>query len=267
MCPRLVGLITSLAAVFGSCMPPSDSGQRRRQADLAHGRIAIKPNGTVQEEGSAGLHELSRGNERAGVLYAPTTYRPERPMPLVVMLHGAGGTPRRALDLARAHADRIGFIVLAPGSAAATWDIIATSRYGADVRTLNAALDQAFGRYSVDPDRIGIAGFSDGASYALSLGLANGDLFNSVVAFSPGFTAALRHVGKPRIFVSHGVEDRVLPIDKCSRRIVPQLRSEGYAVDYREFPGGHTIPEEIALAGMASMSRGSSDVASKDSGS
>ncbi len=30
-------------------------------------------------------------------------------------------------------------------------------------------------------------GFSDGASYALSLGVPNGDLFTHIVAFSPGF--------------------------------------------------------------------------------
>ena len=31
------------------------------------------------------------------------------------------------------------------------------------------------------------SGFSDGASYALSLGAANGDLFTHIAAFSPGF--------------------------------------------------------------------------------
>jgi poly(3-hydroxybutyrate) depolymerase len=40
---------------------------------------------------------------------------------------------------------------------------------------------------TVDPQRICVSGFSDGASYALSLGLANGDLFTHVAAFSPGF--------------------------------------------------------------------------------
>jgi predicted esterase len=40
-------------------------------------------------------------------------------------------------------------------------------------------------------------GFSDGASYALSLGLANGDLFTHVLGFSPGFMRVPRHVGRP----------------------------------------------------------------------
>lgn len=52
-----------------------------------------------------------------------------------------------------------------------------------------------------------IAGFSDGPSYALSLGLANGDVFDSVIAFSPGFQVAESAGGRPGLFVSHGTED------------------------------------------------------------
>ncbi len=55
-------------------------------------------------------------------------------------------------------------------------------------------------------------GFSDGASYALSIGLTNGDLFTHVVAFSPGFASPVTYTGKPPVFVSHGTHDEVLPI-------------------------------------------------------
>jgi predicted esterase len=93
-----------------------------------------------------------------------------------------------------------------------------------------------------------LAGFSDGASYALSLGLGNGDLLDGVVAFSPGFAAPAGHRGRPPVFVSHGVADAVLPIDRCSRRIVPALQDEGYEVTYREFEGGHEIPQPVREA-------------------
>jgi phospholipase/carboxylesterase len=53
--------------------------------------------------------------------------------------------------------------------------------------------------------------------------------------------------GSPRIFVSHGVRDGVLPIDRCSRRIVSELERDGYDVLYREFDGEHSISPEIAL--------------------
>jgi phospholipase/carboxylesterase len=103
-------------------------------------------------------------------------------------------------------------------------------------------------RCALDLDRIAIGGFSDGGSYALSLGLANGDVFGNVVAFSPGFVAAPRRTGRPRLFISHGTADQVLPVGRCGRRVAAQLRDSGYPVTYQEFAGGHVVPPTIAAA-------------------
>src|SRR5215216_6301116 len=147
----------------------------------------------------------------------------------------------------RGHADEAGLVLLAPGSHGSTWDsILSSGRYGPDIATIDRALDHAFSRCAVDPERVGVGGYSDGASYALSLGLANGDLFSHVLAFSPGFLAPTGRTGSPRIFVSHGTQDGWLPIDSCSRRIVPRLEHAGYGVRYREFEGGHVVPPAIA---------------------
>jgi predicted esterase len=135
--------------------------------------------------------------------------------------------------------------VLAPDSRGTTWDAIADD-FGDDVTFLNRALEFVFARLTVDPSRVAIGGFSDGASYALSLGLANGDLFPRVVACSPGFVIQAPAAGRPRVFISHGTHDQILPIDQCSRVIVPRLRSRGYDVTYREFDGRHELPPEIA---------------------
>ena len=67
-----------------------------------------------------------------------------------------------------------------------------------------------------------------------------------MIAFSPGFAAPAVRRGKPPVFVSHGTRDRVLPIDHCSRRIVPRLEREGYEVRYREFDGAHAVPYSVA---------------------
>lgn len=50
----------------------------------------------------------------------------------------------------------------------------------------------------------------------------------------------------PAIFISHGTDDAVLPVDPCSRTLVPRLQRAGYDVRYREFDGGHVVPPEIA---------------------
>ena len=80
----------------------------------------------------------------------------------------------------------------------------------------------------------------------MSLGLANGDFFTHVMAFSAGFIASAPRTGHPLIFMLHGTKDRVLPIDVTSRLFVPLLRSAGYTVHYLEFDGPHSVPRPIA---------------------
>lgn len=195
--------------------------------------------------GAAGLHSLSLQASRDGLVYMPHSYNLTCPMPLVLMLHGAGGDAHQSMHLLRSLADSSGFILLAPDSRRQTWDII-LGRHGPDVVFLDESLKQTFRSYTVDPKRIAIAGFSDGASYALSLGITNGGLFTHVIAFSPGFLAPAGRVDSPPIFVSHGTRDEVLPIGRCSRSIVPQLRKADFDVIYMEFDGGHAIPEAVS---------------------
>jgi phospholipase/carboxylesterase len=173
--------------------------------------------------------------------------------PLVLLLHGAGGHAHQGIDLLRGLADAAGLVLLAPASRERTWDLLVNRRYGPDLGRIDRALEQTFSRYAVDPERVAVGGFSHGASYALSLGITNGDLFRHVIAFSPGFMAPAGQTGSPRVFVSHGTGDRVLPIGRCSRRIVPQLERSGCDVLYREFDGGHMIPPRSSFKPYAGL--------------
>ena len=66
----------------------------------------------------------------------------------------------------------VGILVLAPDSRGATWDDLpaAQGSFGPDIAFINAALAQTFALYNVDAAKLGIQGFSDGATYALGLG-------------------------------------------------------------------------------------------------
>ena len=210
------------------------------------GRLEARPRHLTVEVLKRGLMPLGLADRRDGFVCVPAGYRSDQPAPLVVMLHGAGGHAHHSLGILQHAADAEGFILVAPESRGPTWDVI-RGDYGPDVRFLDQALSWVFERYVVNPAHLAIGGFSDGASYALSLGISNGDLFTHVLAFSPGFAAPVEQHGEPRIFVSHGTEDTVLPISACSRRLVPRLQNVGYEVLYREFHGAHTVPREIAL--------------------
>ncbi len=185
---------------------------------------------------------LGLDGPRDGVLYVPDTA--ETGAPLLVFLHGATGTGRSHLRAVLAAVDRYGVILVAPDSRGpSTWDLVAERRFGPDVAFLDRVLEAVVDQVDADTGRLAIGGVSDGASYALSIGLTNGDVFPTVLAFSPGFMVVPSpSVARSRVYVSHGTADPILPIDACSRSFVPHLRDAGYEVNFREFDGGHTVP-------------------------
>lgn len=212
------------------------------------GRLTARPRPNVVTSAAA-ERPLRLDTDRDAILRLPRTGA-AAPLPLLVLLHGATGAGERILRRFGTAPDDAGVAVLAPDSRESTWDAIG-GRFGADVHFINRALERVFETVAVDPERIAVGGFSDGATYALSLGLINGDLFTRVLAFSPGFVVDGTAHGRPRFFVSHGTDDSILPIDRCSRRIVPALQKRGYDVTFREFTGGHEVPEPIAREGLA----------------
>jgi len=213
--------------------------------DARNGHLLVRPETIVPPTGGApGRHPLGLGGRRDGTLLVPAGIDAAKPAPLVLALHGAGGLSAHIVDLFADESAARGILVLAPDSRASTWDVI-RGGYGPDVAFIERTLRQVFRQHAVDPKRIAIAGFSDGASYALSLGLSNGTLFGDILAFSPGFMAPSRQDDAPRIFISHGVQDDVLPIEVCSRRLVPRLKRMEYEVEYREFAGGHVVPADM----------------------
>ncbi len=216
-------------------------------------RLSARPKPAKGGAVPAGAQPLGLGKgERDGQLFVPRSYQPGKPVPLVLALHGATGSSRGPIRMFSPLADELGFALLVPESRGRTWDAI-MSDFGTDRDFIDQALDAAWGKLAIEPTRIGVVGFSDGATYALALGRANGDLFHGIAAFSPGFLIPVDGVSKPPIFISHGRQDSILPIDSCSRRIVPELQRMGYAVTYKEFDGDHEVPPEMARAGLAAV--------------
>ena len=243
---RRFGSVTGAAlATFalGGCRGTAASGDQ--------GRLTARPAAGARSTArpSAGTHQLTLAAGRDAILMVPAG-APAAPLPLLVLLHGAGGNGGNMLRRLGGAVDAAGIAVLSPDSRdPRTWDGI-RGGLGPDVAFINRALEHAFEMLDVDPRRISIGGFSDGASYAITLGLINGDLFSRVVAWSPGFYVDDEAHGKPRFFVSHGRADEILPIDRCSRVLVPRLQKRGYAVTYSEFDGGHAMPPDVIREGL-----------------
>ena len=217
---------------------PFSASCRAGSAQTSDGRVVFSPHAPT---GSIAIGRTSLGlsDARDGFLFVPHDTSDRRGVPLLILLHGA--TQRAALfERLMPAADSAGVAILAPDSRDVTWDAI-RSDFGPDVAFLDRAIMVAFDRARIDRCRVVIGGFSDGASYALSLGIRNAHVFHGVVAFSPGFLIPAPAPERLAVFVRHGTRDQILPIEAASRRIVAVLRESGFAVDYQEFEGPHTM--------------------------
>lgn len=236
---RLRGSATAIAALAATLACAEAQGTEGRLEFTAHGPVS---------QVRAGLHPLGLGAGRDGFLFVPGDNDAQRPQPLLILLHGATQRARLFERLTPA-ADSVGVVILAPDSRETTWDAIRAG-FGADVAFLQRAIERAFDRAHLDPCRIVIGGFSDGATYALSLGIRNAQALRGVVAFSPGFVLPVREVQLLPVFMRHGTQDEILPIDRTSRPILAALQSAGFSVDYEEFAGPHTIRPMDARAAL-----------------
>lgn len=238
---RTIGGAFASVALGGAC------GRGNVSAGALDGRLSARPRDGVTTS-AKGETRLGLDSKRDAILHLP--HAPGAgPLPLLILFHGAGSSGEIQLRRMKSTPDDAGVVVLAPDSRGSTWDAV-RGAFGPDVEFLNEALERVFATVNVDPARLTIGGFSDGASYALSLGLINGDLFPRVAAFSAGFVVDGVPHGKPRVFLSHGTDDDILPIDQCGRRIARDLKQRGYDVTFHEFAGKHEIPPDVARDGL-----------------
>jgi phospholipase/carboxylesterase len=189
-----------------------------------------------------GYQELGLSSVRDGLLYVPPSYDPATPTPLLVLLHGGGQNSDEWKTIKIENfVDPHAVIVLAPSSRGSTWELLSARPYGDDARFIDEALAHTFERCNIHPDRIGLGGFSDGASEAVSLGVTNGNFFRELLIMSPGRLDAVLMRGRPRVYLSHGIDDDVLPVGNSRNRVRPTLVENGYTVIYNEFAGGHAM--------------------------
>lgn len=188
---------------------------------------------------------------RQALLYVPQGYDPATPAPIALMLHGAGGTAQEPITVFKDLADTSGLILVSCKSLQPTWGGI-FGDYSDDIPLFDQVMKLAFDMCNVDPLKVGIEGFSDGASYAIQVGRANGDLFHRVVSFSAGLLLFTSGIQRPKFFVAHGTADSIIDV-AVGRSIAAQL-STVYEVTYHQHDGGHQIPPAVAADAVTFLS-------------
>jgi phospholipase/carboxylesterase len=191
----------------------------------------------------SGYEPLGIGDgDRDGIVYVPPSAGPGAP--LMLLFHGFGGTGAREIAAVREPAERHGTVVVALDSRGQSWDIIVNGRFGADVEFVDQVMAVVPQRYDIDARRFAVSGISDGASYALCVGPRNDC---TTIAFSPGFAFPGEGDARPRVFLSHGTHDPILPFESA-QRIAGTFTRLGYPLTFHAFDGGHTVPPDVADA-------------------
>ena len=226
-----------LLALVAGCAGGGKAAGSTNDLDAATLRFVSRP---PTQTVAAGMHDLTSQGVNA-LLYVPASYRADRATPLIVLLHGAGQSAHEWMEppLFPVY-EAQSAVILSVQSTGRTWDVL-EGGFGPDVERIDSAIMATVTLVNVDSSRMVLGGFSDGASYALSLGLANGTRFKALMAFAPGFAAAPARHGKPRVYLAHGTNDQILPIAVTGRVVWGDLQADGYDVTYKEFAGRHGI--------------------------
>lgn len=208
-----------------------------------------------------GFIQRKRNNERSDyTLYIPENYSRDhspdhskdhaknKPLPLIVALHGGYGQGLEYVWTWLRPARSLGYAILAPKSLGDTWDMSLPSP---DTRSVLQMLTEVTNEYSIDSSRIFLTGLSDGGIFTYILGLEQSHLFRGLApiagALHPVVDPMLRQGrGKDTaIFVVHGVHDFIFPV-AFTRQTCDLLKSIGYNLTYEELPEwGHAFPYSI----------------------
>ncbi len=197
------------------------------------------------EPSPTGFVWLERGSSRAYLL-TPDEIDPERRYPLVTVLHGAGRQDEQLAKGLRDAPERRQALFLIPRSLHPTWDLIAGAGRP-DLDFLEYAYDLIYRRCPVDPARQALLGYSDGASYALSVGLSNPRIFSAVMGWAAGFmlvdeSASAAGDPKPRVLLEYGSHDPLFPFQQIALPMKADLEARGYALEFRVDQGGKHWP-------------------------
>jgi predicted esterase len=185
--------------------------------------------------------------EQAEILTFLPPGAPAGPRPLIVVLHGYGDEPRFNAELYHKAARQRGAIVAAPsglrpgpGGRGFSW----TYRDEAEWWVLRA-IEKLTESYPVDPERVVLAGFSQGANVALSVGLRHPHLFAGLLPVAGHYDAdrlPLPQAGGPRVYLLTGARD---PAVETFRTAAEELAGAALEVRLRVVPAvRHAYPRQ-----------------------
>ncbi len=118
------------------------------------------------------------------------------------------------------------------------------------IEKINEFVENLSTEYSFDKNDIWLCGFSQGAIISYALGLQFPENYTKLLCLSGYFEEKIisknidyNNLSETRIYISHGMEDVVIPID-WARKTNEMLQSKNLNINYNEYYSGHGINPE-----------------------
>lgn len=188
-------------------------------------------------------------------------YDQAKPGRLLILLHGWMGDEKSMWVLARNLTPQ--YTILAPRGpfpvpesgyswreiSPGTWGKAALEDLHPAVQALLAFVDDWSASVGMQASQFDLMGFSQGAAMTYAIALFHPERVRRLAALS-GFIpehgeallAAQRFSGKP-VFISHGREDDLIPVEQA-RRAIALFKGSGAQVTYCESDAGHKVSKE-----------------------
>ncbi|MFA5058585.1 MAG: PHB depolymerase family esterase [Opitutaceae bacterium] len=217
---------------------------------------------------------------RRYLVHVPAGDDGKKPLPVVIMLHGGGGTARGAMkETGWTHqADREGFLAVFPeatppdpakpsrfGTNGQVWNdgsgrFHAGERNVPDVTFINAMIDDLIARFAVDQRRIYATGFSNGASMAFRVGVELSARIAAIAPFAGTLWIESPKLARPvSLYYITGDADPLNPIEGGTPKLAtgmtirataarPKPPAHAFVETWARLLGGRAEPARVAAA-------------------
>jgi phospholipase/carboxylesterase len=191
--------------------------------------------------------------------FLPTGYEPNYPYPLLVFLHGHGGSEEQVLRLAPRLSRRnyicIGLRGPQPlqprshGQPGFSWGLGGSMDSRVEEYVF-LAVEQTRRHYHVHSERIFLAGFCEGATLAYRLGLLYPERFAGIISLNGsmarrgGPLLRLPEVRQLRILIGHGAANGQVPLE-LARADFRLLYTAGLSVRMHTYAANHRIHADM----------------------
>lgn len=185
------------------------------------------------------------GKERVYFLHIPPAYNRSTVTPLIIALHGGGGTGRKMNinltdGLLNEEADNEGFIVVYPEGVGRRWndgrnpDVWRSSRED-DVGFISVLIDHLSRIFNIDPNRVYAAGISNGGMMSFRLAIELSDkiaAIATVTACLPEELSGSSPSCPVSVMIINGTDDPLMPFN--GGKIKVGLRSYGKVISTQD---------------------------------